>query len=353
MYILFLTGRETSYSRNEVLLRAFRRFANVDVLGEFSTSSIITRSLSLSLKGLTRFRSRKYDLIFVGFYGHLLMLSAGLSARAPILFDAFLSTYDTLTFDRNLFSPRSLSGKLARWLDQTACRLASYILLDTPLHTAYFSESFGVPTEKMASLPVGCNEDLFYPHPLSSNSQTNILYYTTYLPLHGVETVVRAAALLQENPAFHFQLIGQGQTYFQIRQLAVSLQLNNITFSTPIPLNNLPKKIAAAQICLGGHFGTSEKAGRVVPGKIYQLLAMARPIIAADTPANQELLIHNESAYLIPPHDPAALAEALLVLHRNPALRNRLAQGGREVYETRCSEAVITTQLEAICNRLI
>ncbi len=352
MRVLFVTGRETDYPRNDVLLRAFRRIGEVEVIGEQGGGSIVRRSLRFSLRLLPHLLNPRHNLLFIGFYGHFLMLPAGLLSRQPLLFDAFVSTYDTLCFDRRRFTPRSAAGRLAFWLDRTVCRLADRVLLDTPQHVRYFADTFALPPDRFAVLPVGCNEDLFRPAPLPPpGATTRVLYYSSYLPLHGVETVVRAAARLTAHP-LHFRLIGKGQAYNQVRQLANTLGLQNVTFVPPVPLTQLPAEIAAAGICLGGHFGNTPKAGRVVPGKIYQILAMARPLVAADTPANRELLSPGETAFLCPPNDPDALAEAILHLHHDSALRHRLAKGGRALFQAECSETVITARLRDIVREI-
>ncbi len=82
---------------------------------------------------------------------------------------------------------------------------------------------------------------------------------------------------LQDQADIEFRLIGQGPEYHRVRALADQLKLDNVQFLPPIPLEDLADEISQADICLGGHFGPSQKAGRVIPGKIYQILAMARP----------------------------------------------------------------------------
>lgn len=348
MHVLYLAGRELDYPRNDVLLRAFQRLGTVEVIGERGIGSLFWRSLRGTLRALPRLLTNHYDLIFVGFYGHFLMLPVGLLSRWPVLFDAFVSTYDTMCFDRNLFGPDSWKGRLAFWLDRTTCNLANCVLLDTQHHADYFAATFNLSSDRLKVLPVGCNEATFYPRPAGPTGQvTLVLYYTTYLPLHGVETVIRAAALLKTE-AIRFKIIGRGQEYNRVQNLVNALNLNNITFVPFVPLEKLSDEIAAADICLGGHFGQSSKAGRVVPGKIYQILAMARPLIATTTPANQALLTHAETAYLCPPADPEALASAIRQLHQAPALRDHLAKTGHNLYLSQCSETVITQHLHEI-----
>jgi len=354
MRILFLSGRETAYPRNDVLLRAFRRLAEVDLVSvDRRPRSLLVNSLAVSLRALPKLLRGGYDLVFVGFYGHLLMLPVSLLARRPILFDAFVSTYDTLGSDRQVIAEKSLAGRLARWLDRTACLQAAHVLLDTPRHIDYFTRIFGLPAGRFSALPVGCNEDLFFPQPgKGPGERTCALYYSSYLPLHGAETVLQAAALLKDAPV-RFRLIGEGQEYPAARRIAEAQGLDNVEFVPPVPLSQLPLELANADICLGGHFGLSEKAGRVVPGKVYQVLATARPLIAGDTPANRDLLTEGETALMVPPGDAQDLADAVLRLANDPDLRACLAAGGRRLYEERCSEAVITRGLQQLVDKII
>jgi glycosyltransferase involved in cell wall biosynthesis len=153
--------------------------------------------------------------------------------------------------------------------------------------------------------------------------------------------------LLRDQP-IHFKLIGNGQAYPAVRKLANDLALKNIDFVPPISIEKLAAEIAGADICLGGHFGTSEKAMRVVPGKVYQILAASRSLIAGDTPANRALLTPGEEALFVRPDDPSGLAATILQLHRELEYRESLAQRGRARYEQECSEAVITASLQKL-----
>jgi glycosyltransferase involved in cell wall biosynthesis len=358
MQILFLAGRELTYQRNDVLLRAFRRIGQVDVIeNDRPSQSLVWNSLWVGLRALTKLISGKYDLIVVGFYGHLLMLVVGILARLrqiPVLFDVFVSNYDTLVHDRQTVSSSSMAARLAAWLDKTSCRLADHLLLDTQLHVNYFVQTFQLPSEKFSVVPVGCNEEIFSPkggEKYSPNNEVSkVLYYCTYLPLHGADVVVRAAEMLKKEPV-HFHLIGTGQEYERVRQSATGL--HNIQFSPSVPLETLRGEIARANICLGGHFGASDKAGRVIPGKVYQILAMARPLIASNSPANRILLVDRSSALLVPPGNSHALVEAILTLHGDASLRETIRQNGRKVYESVCSEAAITNKLTNIIRSIL
>ena len=144
---------------------------------------------------------------------------------------------------------------------------------------------------------------------------------------------MQAAALLNEDDRVRFKLIGDGQTQQQAQQMAQQACLSNIEFLPPVPIADLALFTASSDICLAGPFGATAKAQRVIPTKTAQFLAMSRPIIASDSPANRELLSHRQSAYLCEAGQPASLAEAIRVLAHDEALRTTLAQGGRQLFE--------------------
>lgn len=353
MRILYLTGREQTYTRNQVLCNALGRLGTVDAFPDRSRGSIALRSLRAAAWGLRQLRRESYDLVFVGFYGHLIMQALRTRRTPPILFDAFVSTYDTLISDRRQAGPRSPLAWAALALDRSACRAATRVLLDTPLQQDYFQRHLGVSPNKLDWLPVGCEEAIFQPAPPPPpRERTQVLYYCTYLPLHGAERVVEAAAILREE-LVTFHLVGAGPLLAQTQQLARELNLSNLAFLPPLGLSELAQAIHGADICLGGHFGSSEKAGRVVPGKLYQIQASQRALVAGDTPANRAYLTEERDALFCPPQDAAALAAAIRRLHRAPLLRQQLALNGLEVFRREASEAAITARLGSIVRQML
>lgn len=349
MRILFACGREPSYTRNEVILRALRARDMVTEVTDDRSGSLTARSLRVLFRLIPHLMRDDYDLVFIGFYGYLLMPWARRLTRRPVVFDAFVSNYDTLCFDRQRFRPHSIAGRLAFWLDRVCCSMADRVLLDTASHKAYFADTFHLPADHLRYLYVGCNEDIFFPQPKPrSGGEFRVLYYSSYLPLHGVEHIVTAARLLDGRQGLRFRLIGRGMNYPKVRRLAEQFGVSNVEFLPAVPYAQLPAEIAAADVCLGGPFGDTPKARRVIPGKTFQFLAMARPVIATDTPGNRELLTHEQSAYLVPLADVEALAAAVALLQDNSPLREGLATSGYKCYRQQCSEAVIGQSLRDI-----
>ena len=144
-------------------------------------------------------------------------------------------------------------------------------------------------------------------------------------------------------------------TFRQSRDIALQIVKCNIGKKTrnPFVYFNLPVEIASADVILGGHFGESDKADRVVPSKVYQIMAMAKPMIAGDTSANRELLVHRESAMLTPRSNPRALAQTISELISDPQLCVRLGKGAREQFARMCNEKTITQMLQQVIQEIL
>jgi hypothetical protein len=71
------------------------------------------------------------EAVVVGFLAQPLVLLIRPLTRRPVVVDAFISLYDTLCFDRRAVRPKSVAGRLARWLDRTAFSQADIVVTDT------------------------------------------------------------------------------------------------------------------------------------------------------------------------------------------------------------------------------
>jgi glycosyltransferase involved in cell wall biosynthesis len=348
--ILFLSGREVSYTRNRVLLAALRVHHNVTVF----TPRLHGTPVRIAV-GLARYmiQPSTYTVVFAGFYGQPLSVALSRLQQKPIVLDALISTYDTLCEDRRRFRPDSLAGRLAFWLDVEGCRAARRVLTDTEEAARYFRETFGVPGNKLAPVYVGCDESLFFPRPsVHEKAGCQVFYYGAFLPLHGVEVILQAAEMLKRKPAIHITVGGDGPGLRQMRQLAADLALRNVEFTGWIPIEQLPAHIAAADICLGGHFSTIPKAARVIATKTFQFVAMGKPTIVGDNAATRELFRPGEDVLAVPMGDPSALADAVQILAEDAALRSRIAAGGRACFNDRASTSVLAQQLDGLIGEL-
>ena len=344
MRILFACGASRDYIRNRTLVRALGRKHEVKVVASAS-ASYPSRLAAVAPRILTA--SSNFDVYLAGFLGQPLVPFLRARSLRPIVLDAFVSIYDTLCLDRRSFSPRSPIGRVSRWLDVQALRWARCVLADTPASADFMAQEFGVARSKFVPVPVGADESLFHPRSALTGDSIEVLYYSSYLPLHGTPAVVEAANLLRERDDIAFTLIGTGLERSRVEALALRYGLTNCRFIDRVPLEKLPAYISACHIFLGGHFNAENaKARRVIPGKVYQGLAMAKPTIVGECEASRNWFRHGESAYTVPMGDARALANAILELAGSPRLRNRIGEGGRSLYEQQFSESAIAARLD-------
>lgn len=290
------------------------------------------------------------DAVVSGYIGQPDMLILGplaRLARRPLIFNPLVTLTDTLVEDRRLVAPDGIAARLIALVDRTALRLATMILVDTPENGAYLTRRFEVDPARIAHVDVGADERVFAPGAeVAATKPTGlrVLFYGKFTPLHGIETIIDAAKLLEAEQDITFEIIGDGQTASAMVERAGRLGLRSVSFTPWVSYERLPERIAAADVVLG-IFGAGDKAARVVPNKVFQAMAMGAAIVTRDSPAIQRVLADGWSALLVPPGDPEALARAILRL-RNSELRFTLGRDARAGFEAHGSLAALSAQLD-------
>ena len=88
--------------------------------------------------------------------------------------------------------------------------------------------------------------------------------------------------------------------------------------------------------------------GEGLPKALLEAAACARPIVATDMPGCREIVRPGETGLLVPPHDAAALTEALAALVADPERRRRMGRAARLLTEREFGEARIADQTLAL-----
>ena len=93
---------------------------------------------------------------------------------------------------------------------------------------------FNIDKHKFIRVPVGADDTLFKPinsaPKVTTSHGISVLFFGTYIPLHGIEYILQAANRLKSFTDVSFTLIGSGQTYEEMKNLAKELDLKNATF---------------------------------------------------------------------------------------------------------------------------
>ncbi len=345
MKILYFGSYNQDHPRNNILIDGLR--ANgAEVLELNERGNFFAKSVKLFLKHW-QYRY-KYDFMIVGFPGFTIMPLARLISTAPVVFDAFLSFYDSNVFDRRVARPRSIMAGYYFFLDWLSCRLADIVLLDTNEHIKYFVGEFGADPKKFRRVFIGAHDKIFKPAnlPHIQNSTFHILFWGWIIPLHGVEYILDAARILASQDVF-FTFVGGGAEKGKMMQKTADLGLQNVSFLDAVPADALPEIIAKSDLALG-IFGSTAKTSRVIPNKLYEALASRKAIITADTPAAREALQDREHVLFCKVADGKDIADKILELINNPELRKHLEDSGYKLYLEKFSPKVLGKELLTI-----
>ena len=325
MRVVYFGSYDPDYSRNRVLIKGLKE-NGVEVTECQDSSPGLRKYVRLFLK--FRKINDDYDIMLVGFLGHAVMPLARLLTRKPIVFDAFISLYDSNVNDRQTVGQHHPRAYFYRFLDWLAMKLADVVLFDTDQHIRYITGFYSLPTAKFRRVWVGTDDRIFYPRSARANEKIQVFFHGSFIPLQGVEVIIRAAKLLEKENV-EFQILGRGQTFAMVMKLARELSPTNIQFIDRVAYEDLPGYIAAADICLG-IFGKTDKTSRVIPNKVYEYAACRKPIISVDTPALRELFDGADIKMIKP--DKVELAAAIMELKNSETLRDRLAENAYDKF---------------------
>lgn len=346
--VLYFGVYDPSYARNWVLINGLKK--NGVEVSELRQKPGRFALLKLFFDYL-KFK-KNYDAMIVGFPGQEVMFLARLLVwRKPIVFDAFTSHYGGYILDRKKWAKNSLRAKYFRFLDKWSCNLASVVLLDTNAHIDFFVKEFKLPKEKFRRIFLSTDFNIFYPREVRKDTDKFLIHFHgNYIPLQGVEYIIRAAKLLEKEGVI-FNLIGQGQTYKKDRQLAEKLGIKNINFIDRVSYEKLADYINMADISLG-IFGDTPKTGLVIPNKVYEAIACGKPVITADTPAIREIFHDRAGVLLCDKANPVDLANKIIELKNDPLFRKEIAVAGHTIFETSLRSDIVTMELISVINKL-
>ena len=241
------------------------------------------------------------------------------------------------------------------WFEKRSLQAASRILTDTVCNSQYLEKLFSLPRMKLQAIPLATDENNYIPVSYKDNGDIcTVLFIGTFVPLHGVETVAKAALLLSDNERIRFRIFGNGQTATSVREILDGKKCNLEWRKEWTDPALLAKEVEKADICLG-IFGTTKKASRVWPLKNYTAMRVGRVVINRDSKCipgwggdTQNLPI-----CLVPAGDAAALAKKLTHLAKNYKQRKKLADAGKRYYHNYLSNAKILDALHQTMSVLI
>lgn len=162
--------------------------------------------------------------------------------------------------------------------------------------------------------------------------------------LKGHSDVIAAAqTVIANNPAVRFLFVGDGILHNELVQQIARVGLSKyFTFTGLVPPDRVPELIAAMDVVV--HASLREGLARVLP----QALIAGKPVISYDVDGAREVVIANETGFLLPPRDVPQLADAITRLACDASLRERLGRTGRDRFTDQFRHETMTRRLRGL-----
>lgn len=365
MKVYYFGTFEKDYSRNVIFIESMKsvgidvRVINEEVkekdalkYGNFvNIVKLIFKFIKAYIYLLVKLlKIRDSKLLFIGYPSHLDVIFFYLPAKIKgmkIFFNPLVSLYDTFIFDRKIFRENSPIAKILYAIDKLAFSLSDVIFIDTKTHQEFLAMFFKVKDDKFKVVPVGAMKEFFNNGiGVKKRKDFTVLYVGKYIPLHGVDVIVKSAKIL-EGKNIRFIFVGKGQLYGYIRKMVDENSIKNIEFIDWMDRKKLKELINSCHIVLGVFKGTG-KAIRVIPNKVYDALASGAIVITANTSAIKEFFKDKEELILVEPDNPSDLAEKILCVYKNYDKCKDIALKGHKRFCEIASFEVIGSSLKEI-----
>lgn len=326
MPTLLWWGRsDPDYSRNKIILSLFEQLG-----WQIRFFHPVSSGLGLAQAFLSRLQIP--DLIWVPCFRQRDMRAAlywGRRWGRPLVFDPLISAYQKEVYEKQRWGPEEKAAiRLRRW-EGELFRRADLVIADTHLHAEFYRRALKVDARKISVIHVGADERMFKPTPLDIGKMPiEVLFYGSFLSLHGPEVIIEAAAIM-DRQEIRWTLLGDGDIKSQLQEKAG--RLKHVRFEPWIEYERLPQRISRAHIVLG-IFGTTPKAAMVIPNKVFQAMALGRPLITRESDAYPGKLISSQVIGWVPPGDAHALARCVGKWVAEPAELTKRAARTRELY---------------------
>ena len=167
-----------------------------------------------------------------------------------------------------------------------------------------------------------------------------------------LDSLVRAATFLRDLDDLSIFIIGTGARHAELVALAELLEVDQVTFLYYQSRGVLPQSLSAADVHVVGL--APGLAGYVVPSRLYGILAVARPVIAAAEAESETAQVVERvgCGIVVPPGRPELLARAIRDAHDGKYDLAEMGRRGREWVEREADRSVAVRRYRDLLGEL-
>ena len=266
--------------------------------------------------------------------------------RPRLLADAFISLYDSIVLDRGLLARPHWLARLLFRVERRAFLTADVVIVDTAENGAHYAELFGIAATRFIDLALSVPPLPLLPARPARQLRFRCLFMGSMVPLQGVMTILQAALLLKDRSDIEFRIIGTGQEAPLVEAFLAEHPGIRVTWASEIQATtSLIQEIREADLCLG-IFGSSAKAERVLPYKLYYYAILGRPFVTRRSATLQRIAPWQLQCE----NTPDALAERIQTLSQDMTQLNACTDAARALGRTLGDKHQLASRLRELLN---
>ena len=338
MKFLFTGKDDFKYNRTRILLNGLLSLPDVEVIQYPLNKEDFSKDEFVAL-------SEASDFVYLPPFRHSDCRIVKRLTSTPLIFDPLISKYLTRTIDHGKW----WTGPEKYLRDVTAFRASDFILMDTECDRQWIIDKYRLDPDRVFVLPIGVDTSIFNPIDVGANDQFVVGFHGGFIPLQGVDRIVKAAKHLEDDPDIVFDIVGAGSQYKKILKLADRIHVPNVKFRGWVNYDGINDIVNGFDVCLG-IFGDSIKTDMVIPNKVYEYAAIKKCIITKDTPAIKEIFEDGKHMVLTD-SAPEAIAAKIQEMKQDPNRRQSIAEEGYKVVTSEYDEAGIARKFVAIAKQ--
>jgi glycosyltransferase involved in cell wall biosynthesis len=246
---------------------------------------------------------------------------------------------------------------LSEWLERFLYRRADHVLLNSPGFVEHVERR---GARSVDIVPNGVDSTMFNPRDDGEDfrrlhgleGKILVLYTGAHGMSNDLGIVLEAAERLREAPEITFVLLGDGKEKPNLMAQSAAMQLKNVRFLPPVPKNEIPNVLAAADLCLA-ILKPIDAYKTTYPNKVFDYMAAGRAVVLAIDGVIREVLEEAGAGVAVQPGDPEALANAVRKLAEDPEQRQRMGLAGHDYVRRNFDRTILARKLLLVMEKMV
>ena len=280
---------------------------------------------------------RLYQAVYVGLrlqeagIGHVHVHFAGMAARTAFWIAKFFPiTFSFTAHANDIFAPRNFEIGLDKLVQE-----ARVIITETDYAERFLRERFPERVDRIHRIYNGLNLAEFRRASFSSEPPL-IVAIGRLIAKKGFANLIRACALLVERvTSFRCEIFGEGPLENQLRGQIAELGLQDrIELAGAKPQHEIRDRLAGASAFVMPSVPEAGGGMDNLPTVIMEAMATGLPVVSTRIGGIPEMVVENETGFLVQPEDAVALAGAIERVTNDRPLGQKLGQAGHKRAQT-------------------